>query len=104
NFEKACDMTTLFDTAAREFRSLTGFDRVMVYRFLEDYAGKVVAEDVLAGEVSYKNHHFPASDIPAQARALYVRNLVRVIPNIIYEPAPLRPSREAKKPLDMSDC
>src|SRR5690606_15373336 len=79
-FEKARDMADLMAAAAREFRRLTGFDRVMVYRFLDDDAGKVVAEDAAPGQHSYMNHHFPASDIPAQARDLYVRNLVRVIP------------------------
>lgn len=102
-FEKARDMADLMAAAAREFRRLTGFDRVMVYRFLDDDAGKVVAEDAAPGQHSYMNHHFPASDIPAQARALYVRNLVRVIPDVRYRPAPLRPARPAHDPLDMSD-
>lgn len=104
NFDKAGDMAALMAAAAREFRRLTGFDRVMVYRFLEDEAGKVVAEDAAPGQHSFMNHHFPASDIPVQARALYVRNLVRVIPDVHYRPAPLRPERPAHDPLDMSDC
>lgn len=103
-FDKAGDMSALLAAAAREFRRLTGYDRVMVYRFLDDGAGKVVAEDVAPGQHSFMNHHFPASDIPVQARALYVRNLVRVIPDVDYRPAPLRPARSADDPLDMSDC
>jgi light-regulated signal transduction histidine kinase (bacteriophytochrome) len=51
---------------------------------------------------SFLNHRFPASDIPRQARALYARNLVRVIPDIHYTPAPLRPAAPGA-PLDMTD-
>jgi len=102
--DQAADMPSLMATAAREFRRLTGYDRVMVYRFLDDDAGKVVGEDAAQGQHSFLNHHFPASDIPAQARALYARNLVRVIPDVRYRPAPLRPERPAGEPLDMSDC
>jgi light-regulated signal transduction histidine kinase (bacteriophytochrome) len=49
------------------------------------------------------NHHFPASDIPQQARALYVRNLLRVIPDVNYAAAPLLPEWRRNEPLDMSD-
>ncbi|NKX17019.1 hypothetical protein HGG75_22375 [Ochrobactrum pseudogrignonense] len=70
------------------FRKLTGFDRVMIYQFLEDASGVVVAEDGNDNYPSFLNHHFPASDIPKQARALYLRNRVRVIPESSYVPAP----------------
>ncbi|HEY6633536.1 MAG TPA: histidine kinase dimerization/phosphoacceptor domain -containing protein [Rhizobiaceae bacterium] len=103
-FEKAVDMAGLLAGAARSFRALTGYDRVMIYRFLDDAAGKVVAEDASPDHHSFLHHHFPASDIPAQARALYVRNLVRVIPDVHYRPAPLQPELPADDPLDMSDC
>src|SRR5690606_13665928 len=89
---------------AREFRRLTGYDRVMIYRFLDNDAGRVVGEDAAPGQHSFMNHHFPASDIPAQARALYIRNLVSVIPDVYDWPAPIRPERPAEDPLDMSDC
>ena len=103
-FDAAGDLDSLMATAARQFRRLTGYDRVMVYRFLDDEAGKVVAEDASPDQHSFMNHHFPASDIPAQARALYVRNLVRVIPDVHYRPAPLTPPRPADDPIDMTDC
>lgn len=103
-FQQAPDMDSLMAVAAREFRRLTGYDRVMVYRFLEDEAGKVMAESSASGQATFLNHHFPASDIPVQARRLYLRNLLRVIPDANYEPAPLRPSYPADAPLDMSDC
>lgn len=101
-FERCPGLRTLYDRAALEFRHLTGFDRVMVYQFGEDDAGKVVAESRAPHVEAFLNHHFPASDIPKQARALYLRNLVRVIPEANYAPAPLLPPLEA--PLDMSDC
>ncbi|WP_374275912.1 histidine kinase dimerization/phosphoacceptor domain -containing protein [Brevundimonas sp.] len=102
-FERAPTLKALFETAAVEFRRLTGYDRIMVYRFLEDDSGVVVAEDIAAGARSFMNQHFPATDIPRQARGLYVRNRVRVIPQVDYEPAPLRPSRPAAPPVDLSD-
>lgn len=102
-FERAPNVRALCERGAIEFRRLTGFDRVMIYRFLDDDAGTVLAEDLAEGMPSFLNHHFPGSDIPAQARALYVRNLVRVIPDVAYEPAPIRPAWTSDRPLDMSD-
>ena len=89
-FDRAPDLQALCDRAATGFRDLTGYDRVMVYRFLDDAAGVVLAEDRDPSLPSFLHHHFPASDIPKQARALYVRNRVRVIPDIFYTPAPIR--------------
>ena len=102
-FERAPSLKSLCDVAAVAFRQLTGYDRVIIYRFLDDAAGVVLAEDRSPGLRSFMHHHFPASDIPQQARALYVRNLVRVIPDVTYEAAPLQPDWNAV-PLDMSDC
>jgi len=101
-FERCPGLKTLYDRAATEFRRLTGYDRVMIYRFGEDDAGEVVAESRASHVQAFLNHRFPASDIPKQARALYVRNLVRAIPDSGYVPAPLLPPAEAD--LDMSDC
>jgi light-regulated signal transduction histidine kinase (bacteriophytochrome) len=101
SFERAADLQTLYDRAASAFRRLTGFDRVMIYRFLDDDAGQVVAEDRDPALDTFRNHRFPASDIPRQARALYVRNRTRAIPTIDYDPAPLRPS--AFMQVDLSD-
>jgi light-regulated signal transduction histidine kinase (bacteriophytochrome) len=103
SFERAPDLQQLCETAAIEFRRLTGFDRVMVYQFVDDDEGVVVAEQAEPGQHSFLNHHFPASDIPKQARALYVRNLVRVIPDVSYQPAALVPRWTDPEPLDMSD-
>ncbi|RZM13206.1 MAG: phytochrome, partial [Sphingomonas sp.] len=100
-FERASNLQALCERAATAFRQLTGFDRVMVYRFLDDEAGRVMAEDKATGLGTFLNHHFPASDIPKQARALYVRNRTRTIPTIAYAPAVLRPA--GFETLDLSD-
>ncbi len=100
-FERASNLQALCERAAVAFRQLTGFDRVMVYRFLDDEAGRVMAEDRVAELGTFLHHHFPASDIPKQARALYVRNRTRTIPAIDYVPAPLRPA--GFEALDLSD-
>ena len=102
-FERADNLRELCKRAATAFRRLTGFDRVMVYQFLDDDAGVVLAEDRDPASSSFLNHHFPASDVPRQARALYVRNRVRVIPDVNYIPAPLRSASGELADLDMSD-
>jgi light-regulated signal transduction histidine kinase (bacteriophytochrome) len=102
-FGRCPSLASLCHKAAAEFRRITGFDRVMVYRFLDDDVGKVLAEDRREDMHSFLNHHFPASDIPRQARRLYLRNLIRVIPDITYEPALLRPDWNPSEPLDLSD-
>ncbi len=67
---------------ASALRALTGFDRAMVYRFHEDEHGEIVAEDRLPGLVRYLGHHFPAGDIPPQARQIYTRKASRYIPDV----------------------
>ncbi len=67
---------------ASALRALTGFDRAMVYRFHEDEHGEIVAEDRLPGLVRYLGHHFPANDIPPQARRIYTRKASRYIPDV----------------------
>jgi len=89
--------------AAKEARWLTGFDRVMVYRFAADWSGEVVAEARADGVESYLGSHFPASDIPKQARELYTRKLLGLIPSVTYSPVPLLALEEGP-PLDMSQC
>ncbi len=103
-FEAAPDVRTLLQKSVVAFSKLTGFDRVMIYQFLEDGSGVVLAEDGNDNYPTFLNHHFPASDIPKQARALYLRNRVRVIPDSSYIPAPLRwYEDEPQQPLDLSD-
>ena len=94
----------LLDAAAREVRLLSGFDRVKVYRFDPDWHGEVVAEDKVVDWDSYLGHHFPASDIPQQARHLYTLNRVRLIPDAAYRPADVLPpdDPDTGEPLDLS--
>ncbi|MFL1875228.1 GAF domain-containing protein [Hansschlegelia beijingensis] len=103
DFERASTVEQLCRFAAAEFRRLTGFDRVMIYQFLDDDSGSVVGEDRREGLRSFLNHRFPASDIPRQARALYLRNPIRVIPDVDYKPAPLQPATLDGGPIDLSD-
>src|SRR4051812_20435222 len=81
--------------AARQVRALTGFDRVMVYRFDHSGAGEVVAEALKSGTDSFLGLNYPASDIPAQARALYLRNVFRVIADVNAQAVPIRPERDS---------
>ncbi|WP_309647994.1 SpoIIE family protein phosphatase [Nocardioides sp.] len=94
----------LADQLAREVRTLTGFDRVMVYRFDDDWNGEVVAEDRRPDLNSFFGLHYPATDIPAQARRLYTVNWLRLIVDIGYTPVPLTPILDAGTgaPLDLS--
>ena len=84
-------LATFFREGARQVRALTGFDRVMVYRFDADGSGTVVAEAVRGGIGSFMDLRYPASDIPKQARALYLRTPFRIIADIEAEPSPVLP-------------
>ncbi|MGJ4949139.1 GAF domain-containing protein [Bradyrhizobium sp. HKCCYLS20291] len=72
-----------------EVRRLISFDRVMLYRFLDDGSGSVIAEATASGVESFLGLHYPASDIPKQARELYCTNWIRAIPDARYEAAPI---------------
>jgi light-regulated signal transduction histidine kinase (bacteriophytochrome) len=87
----ASDMRGFHQRTAEEIRQLTGYDRVMVYRFRHDDAGEVIAEARADDMEPFLGLRFPASDIPAQARALYVRNRIRVIPDSSYAAVPIVP-------------
>ena len=95
----------LVQAAAHAVRALTGFDRVWAYRFEADDHGVVVAEDRDERLESFLGLHYPASDIPVQARALFMRNGVRVIPDVQAAPVALEPELDPETGawLDMSD-
>jgi diguanylate cyclase (GGDEF)-like protein/PAS domain S-box-containing protein len=99
---RAQTVAEVCDTAARDVRLLSGYDRVMVYRFDDAGHGTVVAEDKRADLPAYVNLRYPASDIPQQARRLYVLQRVRGIPERDYRPVPLLSADGAA--LDMSLC
>lgn len=101
-FERSVSFNDLFQKAAYAFRDLTGYGRVMIYRFIDTDAGVVVGESLDDTASSFMNHHFPATDIPKQARALYIRNRIRVIADVSYTPAPITGSEDFTS-LDLSD-
>jgi chemotaxis family two-component system sensor kinase Cph1 len=83
--------------AVREVRAITGYDRVVAYRFESlDGPGEVIAEDVTGAWEPWLGLWFPATDIPPQARRLYERNWIRVIADVDDETARL------SGPLDLS--
>ncbi len=93
----------LMREAARLAQALTGFDRVMIYRFHADDSGEVVAERVRAGLEPYLGLRYPAEDVPRQARALLVRNAVRILADVSAEPCPIVPQLGVEnEPLDLS--
>ncbi|MGA2539093.1 MAG: GAF domain-containing protein, partial [Terracidiphilus sp.] len=103
--EGATDILQLFRLAAEEIRRLSGFDRVMVYRFDEGWNGEVIAEAVGAAlPVLYLGSHFPESDIPAQARQLFLMNPSRSIADVAAKPVPIIPEIGplTGKPLDLT--
>lgn len=93
-------MLTLLEQTVRIIRLLTQCDRVMIYRFHYDHHGEVIAESNCEDVDSYLGLHYPASDIPDQARALFLLNWIRMIPDVSYTPVAVE-SSEAK-PLDLS--
>lgn len=101
--DQCSDLSTFYREGARLVRALVGYDRVMVYRFSSDGSGEVVAESVKPGIGSFLGLHYPASDIPVQARELYKRNLLRVICDVNAAPVPILPQRdESGRALDLS--
>jgi light-regulated signal transduction histidine kinase (bacteriophytochrome) len=102
----AASTADLCETVVRHVRALTGYDRVMVYRFDPDGHGEVVAEARDPSCEPFLGLHYPASDIPQRARDLYVRNRVRVLVDRGYEPSPVVPrhSPVTGADLDMSLC
>jgi light-regulated signal transduction histidine kinase (bacteriophytochrome) len=97
---------TLADATVKRFRDLIGYDRVMVYRFDPDGNGKIIAEARDPRLDSLLGHHYPATDIPQRARELYIRNRLRVLVDVHYEPVRLEPLRlpAGGEELDMSMC
>ncbi len=110
---RASSILDYAEVTVSEIKRLSGFDRVMVYQFDADWNGEVIAE---AGHVpesaatppytytSYLGLNFPASDIPAQARRLFLTNSVRSIADIDSTPVPIVPEIGplTGRPLDMS--
>lgn len=89
--------------AVQEIQRYTGFDRVVLYRFMPDWSGEAIAEAKATDwAISLIGLRFPASDIPRQARELYHEVPVRAMPDCLAEPVPVHVSDDADKPLDLS--
>ncbi len=100
--QRSTTLESLCETAAEQLRAMTGFDRVMVYRFEESGEGEVVAEAKVKELAPYLGQHYPASDIPKQARRLYLLNWIRVIPDVASAKVPLVSAAEGMPELDLS--
>jgi two-component system, chemotaxis family, sensor kinase Cph1 len=102
--KKAADFQEATEFVVKEIRRIAGYDRVMIYRFEPDDSGVVIAEDKKEDLEPYLDLHYPASDVPKQARRLYYENWLRLIVDINYQPAEiipaLNPLRQA--PIDLS--
>jgi two-component system, chemotaxis family, sensor kinase Cph1 len=101
--QKPTTLPQMCQAIVSEVRRITGFERVMIYQFDEEGAGKVIAEDTDL-ENHYLGLRFPATDVPKQAKHLYTLNWLRLIPDRHYQPAALIPANNpvTKQPLDLS--
>ena len=101
--EKHADLLPLVEEAARQLRHTLQIDRVMVYRFRDDLSGEVIAEAAREDLEKFRGLRYPKSDIPTQARALYVRNRFRIIADVEAEPVSIEPGISLEgEPLDLS--
>ncbi|WP_299967943.1 HWE histidine kinase domain-containing protein [uncultured Roseobacter sp.] len=89
--------------AATALQIMSGFDRVMVYRFAPDGSGEVIAERHATGMEPFLGLRYPASDIPKQARELYKRSTLRLIADVNGDVSPIIPEKNPHgDPLDLS--
>jgi light-regulated signal transduction histidine kinase (bacteriophytochrome) len=104
--QKAGGLRDFCHSLCSEIRALTGLDRVMVYRFLEDGSGQVFAEDAQAGLENWLGLHYPEVDVPRPVREIYRKIWVRPLPDASADPVPLVPplNPDTGEPLDMTWC
>ncbi|XP_019052071.1 PREDICTED: phytochrome E-like [Nelumbo nucifera] len=93
------DIGILCDTVVEDVQELTGYDRVMVYKFHEDEHGEVVSEIRRSDLVPYLGLHYPAIDIPQAARFLFKQNRVRMICDCSAAPVRVIQSETLTQPL-----
>lgn len=97
------DHSGLNASLPRFLQALLGYDRVMIYEFAADGSGKVVGEARKPDLEPFLGQHFPAADIPKQARALYLKNTLRVITDAKGPASAIVPALDASgEPLDLS--
>jgi len=104
--EQADSVIEVCNITVKELRKLSGFDGVLMYTFDENWNGRVVAEDKDDRLEHYLGQTFPASDVPKQARELYLKNPYRLIPNRNYKPSRLYPviNQLSNSFTDLSSC
>jgi light-regulated signal transduction histidine kinase (bacteriophytochrome) len=96
-------LNELCEETVHQLRALIGYDRVMIYRFLHDGTGQVIAESKCEDISTMLGLRYPASDIPAQARELYKRNWVRLIADVASAPVSIKATvANDEGPLDLS--
>lgn len=102
--QSAKTLQALYEISVTEIQAMTGYDRVLIYRFEDEGHGQVIAEASAPSMELFNGLFFPASDIPEQARELYRTNWLRIIPNAAYQPVPLLPKLrpDSDQPLDLS--
>ncbi|MEB3826401.1 GAF domain-containing protein [Phormidium sp. CCY1219] len=102
--QKSASLADLCQNLVKEIQRITGFDRVMVYQFDRDGHGTVIAEEKLAHLSPYLGLHYPESDIPKQARKLYLENWLRLVPDATAEPSAIVPEINpvTNYPVDLS--
>lgn len=95
------DISLLSDIIVKEVSDLTGYDRVMVYKFHEDEHGEVVAECHRPDLEPYLGLHFPATDIPQASRFLFMKNKVRMICDCLAPPVKVIQDKKLAQPLSL---
>ena len=102
--QNTTDPVKLFPETAMIIKQVSGYDRVMVYQFDKDYNGDVIAEARNEELESYEGLRYPHTDIPRQARELYLTNRVRLISGASKKPARIRRSKQVPQdePLDLT--
>ena len=104
--DQAETVQAVCEQAIHELRKISGFDGILMYKFDENWNGTVIAEEKDDRLEPYLGQTFPASDVPKQARQLYLKNPYRLIPNREYEPVRLYPviNPVTNSFIDLSDC
>lgn len=104
NVDDKDSINDVADAIAKVFKNYIDFDSVMVYQFDDKYSGEVIGEAAKPDSRSFKGLKFPASDIPKQARELYLKNRVRCVFDVEEQPVPLQPSLTEvdRAPIDLS--
>ncbi|CAI0383505.1 unnamed protein product [Linum tenue] len=92
----------LCDVLVNELRDLTGYDRVMVYKFHDDEHGEVVAESVRSDLEPYLGLHYPATDIPQASRFLFMKNKVRMICDCLAPSVKVTQDKSLAEPINLS--